>query len=1014
MNYSKAYIKDYEYGKSYSFSGGVDLRNPENIKSDSTLSYVTNMWRDYCSPSGSVLSTVPGYRLIASLGKRINGIYSARLGEEDYIFVHSGSDLYAFLKGDRDSLLSDSGRLRTVAIGRLCDTRSSAFEFSGAFYIIDGNGYYRITKRGGELLLESVEKAAKDPEVSFNGKARMQKNMLSDLYTERFLGYKARECIDDYGLIYREYDAVNHYAEVVGSNAIREYVYVPGSAVVNGTVCTVKRIAAGAFSMRTFLKQVVLSAEVETILDGTDENSGAFSGCTQLATFVAHGVRYIGRHSFRYCYSLKRMWLASTLETVAQLYEDPFYSTRTLSEEGELYWCGDTASLDNVHDQRGEPCNLSSKFKITHTDCQLHFLEKGKTLSTGLFCGEANYYAGYKLTEYEGSSMTQTDSVADPTPGERWSVRCISPASFAALVFHSNTSLPKYVGVTVNEGETVLGDSLCEAYYYPLTLRARQISKITVDGEVIEYAPTRPFHYRCHCNAKLVMTDGFCTGAILTAKRGSLENAEIIFYCVNDSDGGSDISLREFANFANQLGYSGSYRDAVCKCRVSAVFDGRVFLTGNPALPGVVFYSERNADGCVDPAYFGSLSYINVGERGTTGVIMIPSPSYLALACEGSGNVYCITPVSTGVSYLERTYTVTFGTAGAGRVCAGISFYDDNVLLSEKGVESVYESRDRLDGGFRHRSASVDRELLTGAAELKNARLAIWEGYLVIAKGDRIYLADKRGGKDSEYDWYILDGICSYRGDVQRYYTRTVYPTSDTDYRMLGFLLSDEEVEVDPYTVLSEELDGERIFYVEKNGDKYMVDSDGERCGGEESVPTELYSDGTLLIFGTDDGSLVCFNNDKRGVSVGDERVESGEIHRSFYQRCNHRYLSAFASVSDNCGCPQVSKNTVRNSLILKMRADNSLSVGVKVRTNREPWQLLEVIKGGDMSFWGLDFDAVSHRAERDMTVICHENKRRWLEKQYYLYSDGYCKPMAVYSMAYRWRALGRVRERDI
>ena len=48
-----------------------------------------------------------------------------------------------------------------------------------------------------------------------------------------------------------------------------------------------------------------------------------------------------------------------------------------------------------------------------------------------------------------------------------------------------------------------------------------------------------------------------------------------------------------------------SGRQAVCGCTLIAHYDGRLFLSGNPALPGAVFYSGLGEDGRSEPGYFG-------------------------------------------------------------------------------------------------------------------------------------------------------------------------------------------------------------------------------------------------------------------------------------------------------------------------------------------------------------------------------------------------------------------------
>ena len=180
----------------------------------------------------------------------------------------------------------------------------------------------------------------------------------------------------------------------------------------------------------------------------------------------------------------------------------------------------------------------------------------------------------------------------------------------------------------------------------------------------------------------------------------------------------------------------------------------------------------------------------------------------------------------------------------------------------------------------------------------------------------------------------------------------------------------------------------------------------------------EVYSDGDKLFIGSDDGALCIFNNDKRGESffVGEteESVDKSEIHRAYYNRMGHRYVAGFSTLNDDCALKGISKNTVTGSLVLKIASSIGLSFEVKVRSDREGWQSVERFSGGDHSFYGTDFSSFSFDIGKTALLICHERLRRWCEKQYYIYSDGYNTPFGVYSISYRWRVSGRLRERDV
>ena len=61
----------------------------------------------------------------------------------------------------------------------------------------------------------------------------------------------------------------------------------------------------------------------------------------------------------------------------------------------------------------------------------------------------------------------------------------------------------------------------------------------------------------------------------------------------------------------------------ITDCTIVAIYDNRVFLSGNPDYPNHIFYAARNSTGYVDPSYFGVLNYMQdgVGIAPITGMI---------------------------------------------------------------------------------------------------------------------------------------------------------------------------------------------------------------------------------------------------------------------------------------------------------------------------------------------------------------------------------------------------------
>jgi hypothetical protein len=103
------------------------------------------------------------------------------------------------------------------------------------------------------------------------------------------------------------------------------------------------------------------------------------------------------------------------------------------------------------------------------------------------------------------------------------------------------------------------------------------------------------------------------------------------------------------------MGISGAR--AILECTVCEVFDGRVFLSGNPSFPNTVFYSSRDNTGRMNPTYFGSLNYFNDGIAGFTVKSLLAAGDSLAVfksGDDGGGSIYYHTPESTNSSLLPK------------------------------------------------------------------------------------------------------------------------------------------------------------------------------------------------------------------------------------------------------------------------------------------------------------------------------------------------------------------------
>lgn len=386
---------------------------------------------------------------------------------------------------------------------------------------------------------------------------------------------------------------------------------------------------------------------------------------------------------------------------------------------------------------------------------------------------------------------------------------------------------------------------------------------------------------------------------------------------------------------------------------ITCTFDNRIFLSGIHDSPKLVHYSKPFSSP-TDPIFFGEDDRSIVGMGSTDPITaLMPVANTLMVLGSGDGNkgsISFLTPVQTGNDVVAKAYTEEHGLFGTGCVGAYANFYDDPVFLSKRGLDAIGTLSTRLERAVEHRSSLVDSYLAN--ADLDNAFIAEWGGYLLVFVNGAVFMADSRQRyTDSigivQYEWYYLDGIGVYDG---------------------------------------QELDAEGIMQ-----------------GGEFKPASCAYSTGDDLYFGTKNGVVCKFNFDKRD--------EYGEIPINYYTFDGRTIKSGCATKMDNCGIPHLTKSTVKKSLVIKTKTLGGSVIKVKVRTNRDPFNQVTKIASTPFSFEDLSFEDLSFETSESSVFAVKEKQKKWIEKQLYLYSDEHMRPFALYYIAYRYFIAGRYKE---
>lgn len=198
-------------------------------------------------------------------------------------------------------------------------------------------------------------------------------------------------------------------------------------------------------------------------------------------------------------------------------------------------------------------------------------------------------------------------------------------------------------------------------------------------------------------------------------------------------------------------------KSRILNCTMFELFDNRVFFSGNPEFPNMIWHSALQ-----DPTYCSDLDYYNEGLDSAAVKAMVAGNNNLWVFREPSQantTIFYHTP-ALDEDY-GKIYPNTHSSISTGCIGKAINFNDDIVFSSDRGMEGI--SGDiTTEQVIEHRSSLIDSRLLK---EDKDAYadmiLTEWEGYLLVIIGKKIYLADSRAvftNEDHiEYEWFYWE-----------------------------------------------------------------------------------------------------------------------------------------------------------------------------------------------------------------------------------------------------------------
>lgn len=901
MAIRRSYLKsNREYTVSYSDMRGVDFSsNKTNIKRY-RFSSLENMYKDYSGGSGAIES-IPGFRKITSVYKKVHSIYSQKdSGGEEFVVFHAGNSLYRFALKDRDSLPLPSPMLT------LKDTKSRGFTSGSDLYILDGENIARVRSDGAAALVgDETEAKPYVPTTYYNGEEYEQRNLLTDsfkeIYTITIAGDLAAE---SEGINYKILSPDEKTAAVTGiSEGIGGVLHVPSYVDIGTERYKVTEIQDSAFYLNKTITALILSDTLTRI------GKMAFMGCETIKEIMCRdSLEVIDNSAFLGCSSLSKVYIGSGIKKIGPSAFGACYSLSSID------FAGDKATFDAIDNQ------------------------------TNMVSISVNY--GIK---YEKVSLQ-----------------------------------------------------------IPIFSPAKSIESVTVDKKSTTYSTkTR---------------DGLITAIVINSEnKSSLDGKEVEI--LGKMDGTRFTKSSAGKNFLSEEGGAISGKAAILGCTVAESFDGRVFLSGNKNLPNTVFYSSRDLTGKNNPLYFGVLNYFNDGTGGFTVKSMLAVGDSLAVfksGDDGGGSIYYHKAESTGIDILPRIYPVSYIHSGISALGESISFFDDPIFLSSLGCTALDKKVINLERSVTTRSGNVNARLLS--ENLSEASMARWCGYLVILTGEHAYLADSRqtyinDRGYTEYEWYYLSGLGAYRSASKVY---KYSPFAKKGYTVYQSKI-DCEVTGDVYLAMTE--DKETVYFVEENGVRYEVYTEGEQRGGTFFPATCVAAfDGDILLFGATSGDICVFNNDKRGVAPDIiskkpdfdkdeyEKHFGRRIHPYFYAFDSHPPRYAVAYASDNGGIPNLEKSTVKHSLAVKLFNMGTGSVICEVGTEKKGYIEIARLSESTFNFAELDFSSVAFENSDFSTLALKEKERGWIEKSIAFYTDGFRSPFGICTVTYRFTVKGKIK----
>ena len=955
---------------------GVDVSDDPSKINETRFANATNMWKDYENQSGIAVETIPGYRKIKSTGKKINGIFryvyhAGAADEQKFILVHCGDTLRIykwedFMNGNTETYY-DVGK-KGITIN---DEKSNAFQYRNRFFFLC-NGYWELIVSESEsetiiiysFSLKSVSENGYIPKTYIDGEEYEQGNAFSD------------KVINEY----------NNFSVPISENP--------------------PKFSAPLYNR---IKQYEFRSATLNFTHETQKSTSFVDTETGTASPI---VLYTGKD---YPYYVIKLKSPKACKVILQLTDaETFDKQVQVGENYELNFTKENEELSVVFSSEMIPTGHVGAFQYS-----IETTDTYETIPIEVTLYYLDISFNPEFVKYQNEIFTDVHWVGDEDQLASDSKEPHSRVSQTGVFFSAKKQDNIVSGFTTwYRTKAIVGSQTqytIENFPAGYSLSIEYGIVPTSFNSVGEYTPFSGSHSVSMSSAinGCTLFDIFDDRIFLT---GNPELPNTIFYANRDNTGYINPSYFGVLNW-----FDCGVSNEPIKAMVHNA-NNLIVMKGNTIQDSVISFYQ---------------------------------------------------PWQTQQNIIPKTYIRNDGLPGKGCVGLACNLRDDIVFLSETGLEGIDRQTVNTERSVGHRSSLVDAKLLAEDLS-QAMYCEWKDYLVILFPSGNAYMADTRQISSvngyHQYEWYLLNDVFTWTNDTNAYHYATAFPESiiedgecsidgksDGVYvtitdNTLGQIdmcvidaISDEPLP--PESSIYEKI---RSFNVNRgqddNGNEIIVKYIGipaETVGynidtqhtayvllekQEEKIciditatnkPSFLTEFNGLMIFGTDNGDICVFNTDKRGVRP--ERLKdyseqeykaqfATTIDAEWYDRCGHAYLSGIETAFDNANVPHLTKNTIKKSCIVEVKLGLTSSFKSQFRTDRDGWSEPSQVAVKNDDFSDNDLFKADFTTNSNATLAVTEKTKKWVVKQYRMYSDKWRTPFGIYGIAYRYSIHGRIK----